>query len=584
MGGLTTRRDFLGTVSVGSCLAAWSVGQAPRRLRAAESSSGEGDADLVGHWPLAVDTQDHSPLRHPTKAIDVELGHAGPHGQPQTAARFNGFSSLLEVPDHAALRFGSGEFTIAAWVHSDPREADVVGTLLSKFDPARRTGVQLDVLSTDGVTSTALASARQLSFGVDDGRPPAAWDDCGRPGNAVLVAALSVVQGNLYAGTLETGREERGHLWRYAGGRQWVDLGNPMGCNIVQSVVEFDGALYCGVGRYNCSGSVLGETLNTIPGGKVFRVAADGNWTECGHPGHEDATPEDGRVGAYASGKADDVMALTVYRGELYCVSNHRRNVFKYAGGRQWKNVGLDHRIITLKVYRGKLYALVNGGPVYRYEGGTEWVYCGTPEKATQLYGAVIHQGEMYVGTWPEGEVFRYQGGETWELVGRAGYEREVMAAVLYNGKAYFGSLPMANVWRLDGNRFTFVGNLDNSPVILRRVWSMAVYQGRLFAGTLPSGHVWSTEAGKLATWDRPFPGGWHHVAATRDRQQLTVYVDGKQVAASSPFAGTEYQVTNGRPLQIGDGTYEHFHGLMSDVRLYRRSLSASQVAKMAMK
>jgi hypothetical protein len=235
------------------------------------------------------------------------------------------------------------------------------------------------------------------------------------------------------------------------------------------------------------------------------------------------------------------------------------------------------------------LYALVNHpgsatgyAPVYRYEGGTEWVSCGTLEGAKQLYGALIYGGQMYVGTWPEGEVFRYQGGENWERLNRIGYEREVMAAMLYNGKAYFGALPMANVYRMDGSSFTFVGNLDNSPVVLRRVWSMAVYRGQLFAGTLPSGHVWSMQAGKLVTWDSPFPGGWHHVAAVKDGERLIVYVDGKQVAASAPFAAADYQLTNSRPLQIGCGSYEHFSGLMSDVRLYRRALIAPEVAEIA--
>ena len=142
----------------------------------------------------------------------------------------------------------------------------------------------------------------------------------------------------------------------------------------------------------------------------------------------------------------------------------------------------------------------------------------------------------------------------------------------------------MANVYRMDGNGFSFVGNLHNSPVVLRRVWSMAVHGGRLYAGTCPSGHVWSMQAGQLATWDSPFPGGWHHVAAVINRERLIVYVDGKQVGATAPFPVSDYQLTNGRPLQIGYGTYEHFHGLMSDVRIYRRALSASEVIQLAQK
>src|SRR5262249_52704365 len=162
---------------------------------------------------------------------------------------------------------------------------------------------------------------RNLQFGIDDGRADIRWTDCGRPGNAVLVAALRVADARLYVGTLETGAAERGRLWRYEGGQRWVDLGNPVGCNVVHAVAEFNGALYCGVGRFMGEGSALGPLPNRTPGGQVYRVAPDGSWTYCGHPGAEDATPESTPTVGYASGKADDAFALTVYRGQLYAVS-----------------------------------------------------------------------------------------------------------------------------------------------------------------------------------------------------------------------------------------------------------------------
>ncbi|MBI2298992.1 MAG: hypothetical protein HYU66_08625, partial [Armatimonadetes bacterium] len=232
-------------------------------------------AGLVGHWPLTRDTLDHSSSGLPTRALDVALGVTGPGGQRATAAAFNGDTSHLEVADHPALHFGREDVSLCTWVHTDEPGCDSVGSILSKFDLDRRQGVQLYALTNDGVTSTATANSRQLSFGVDDGSEPA-WTDCGRPGNATLVAALGVVDGALYAGSLEISAKASGRLWRYAGGQAWVDLGNPAGSNVVNSVTEFEGALYCAVGRYVCDGSVLGPTLNQIPGGRVFRVQPDG--------------------------------------------------------------------------------------------------------------------------------------------------------------------------------------------------------------------------------------------------------------------------------------------------------------------
>jgi hypothetical protein len=542
------------------------------------------NSDLIGHWPLSGDTNDHSPVDHPTRAVDVTLGAAGPGGKPGSAALFNGESSRLEIADHPALWLGSGEFTATAWIRSDAEHGDVAGQILSKFDSGTRKGFHLYLLTSTGVTSAAQPHYRHLQFGIDDGRLDPGWTDCGRPGNAVKLAALVVSDGLLYASTLETGPGQMGHVWRYDGGQKWVDLGNPVGSNIIHSLTEFDGALYCGTGRYMLSGSALSGPLhNATLGGKVFRLDTDGRWVDCGHPGAEDATPDEVPTTGYASGKADDVIALTSFRGELYCVSNHRRGVFKYGGGREWKQVGLDdQRILSFTIYRGRLYALINGGPVYRFERDGEWSYCGCPEGSTQTYGAATFRGQLYVGTWPEGEVFRYDGGETWTRVSRVGYEREIMAMLLYNGKMYVGSLPMANVWRMDEGQFSLVGTLDHSSAPLRRVWSMAIYQGRLFAGTLPSGRVYSFEAGKMATWDQRLPAGWHHVASVKEPRGLKLYVDGVLVAGSPPFHPSDYDLSNDQPLFIGCGAYEQFHGLMSDVRLYGRALSAAEITGQA--
>jgi hypothetical protein len=537
---------------------------------------------LIAHWPFTADCQECIGAGFTVRNHGVLVrGGSGP--RPGIgAAVFDGRSAFLEVADHPALDWGTRAFTVAAWIHTAARDGDVIGDVLGKFDPGTRTGFHLGVLTNGGVTSTSQANYRNLHFGIDSGRPAPRWGDCGRPGNAVLIAALKVAGHQLYAGTLETGAEERGRLWRYAGNGQWDDLGNPVACNVVHSVAEFDGALYCGVGRFMGEGSALGALPNRTPGGQVYRVESDGRWIYGGHPGAADATPEHVPTVGYASGKADDVFALTVYRGQLYCASNHRRGAFVYEGGESWRYVGPDLRILSFTVFRGRLYALINGGPVYRYEGGSEWADCGCPTGSTQTYGAVTAEGRLHVGTWPEGEVHRYEGGHEWTSLGRVGYEREIMCMALYNGKPYVGSLPMANVWRMDAGEFALMGSLDVASAPLRRVWAMAVYQGQLFAGTLPSGRVRSLEAGKMATWDCAFPAGWRHVAAVRDERRLRLYVDGAPVATSTPFDARDYDLSNRRSLTIGFGVNEYFEGLMSDLRLYDRALGGREIAGLA--
>ena len=89
----------------------------------------------------------------------------------------------------------------------------------------------------------------------------------------------------------------------------------------------------------------------------------------------------------------------------------------------------------------------------------------------------------------------------------------------------------------------------------------MAVYNGRLFVGTLPEGRVHSIEAGRNATVDRPLPAGWRHLAAVRRGGRLEVFIDGLKAAESAAFAPGDYDLDAGRPLRIGAGENDYFHG-----------------------
>jgi hypothetical protein len=346
---------------------------------------------------------------------------------------------------------------------------------------------------------------------------------------------------------------------------------------VVHSVAQFDGALFRGLGRFMGEGSALVPAGNGRPAVRSTGVTPDGRWTYCGHPGAEDATPEDMPTVGYASGKADDAFALTVYRGRLYGVSNHRRGAFVYEGGERWTYVGPDLRILPLAIHQGTLYALINGGPVYRYEGGSSWTFCGCPPGSTQTYGAVTSDGHLYVGTWPEGDVHRYEGGERWTTLERVG-QREIMAMALY-GKVYVGRChghPVAHGRRA----LRFLPRSIRRPRPCGACGRGGNLPGRLFAGTLPSGRVCAMEAGTVATWDHAFPGlaTWRGAGA----EALRLYVDGVAVAASCASGAPELDVTTGRPLTIGFGANDFFRGRLGDLRLYDHPLGAPEVAALA--
>lgn len=523
------------------------------------------DDGLLGYWPLAGDCRDHSGNGHHGENRGVVFGAGGPGGLLTGSAAFDGQSAFIEVPDRPGLRLGTGDFTVAAWLRTEGHLADVIGDLVSKYDRAKRRGLNLSVVSHAGMTSSQ-SNYRTLFFGVDDDRATA-WEDCGRPGQAVLIASMCVFAGDLYVGTCEPYGDQAGHVYRFVGPDEWEDLGSPDGSNTVMAMAVHEGALYVGTAAYNTRGSLLPAADNTTPGGRVFRYEGGRTWTDCGR------LPE-----------ARATYCLATCGGQLYSIAMYVPGVFRWDGDTGWEYCGTpgDQRSMALAVHNGSLWASGNGSAgVHRYLGGEEWEFCGRQEDNTQTYSFAIHQGRMYVGTWPDGSVHRYEGGERWTNVGCLDEEKEVMALAVYNGAMYGGTLPLGQVYRFDGpGHWTLTGQLDTTPdVPYRRVWTMAIHRGWLYAGTLPSGHVYRMMAGSALSHDEVLPAGWHHIAAVRDHGVLHLYVDGRRVARSKPGNRAIWSPDTDAPLRIGFGQHDYLNGALADLRLYGRALSGREIA-----
>ncbi|WP_339727386.1 LamG-like jellyroll fold domain-containing protein [uncultured Gimesia sp.] len=518
------------------------------------------DEALIGDWRLKGDVRDRSRFQN----RGVNRGVILTPGQP---AKFDGGTAWIEVPDSESLHLGTGDFSIAMTVNTSADLDDVIGSLLSKYDAKTRRGFQLSIKNHAGVTSSQ-SNDRHLQFGIDNGKIDAQWTDHGQLGNAVLVYSMAVYDGQLFAGTCVPGEKAAGRVFRFGGGKKWIDCGAPDVCNAVNSLAVFNGKLYAGTGKYRLKGSSLSESDNPHFGGNVYRYEGDGKWTHCGTlPGVE------------------AINGMVVYKGKLYASSMYAPAAFfRYDGGTRWTSCGVPEgkRVESMAVYNGDLYATsYDAGAVFRYDG-KQWSSAGKVGESTQTYGFTVYEGNLYVSEWPHAEVYRYAGKNEWKLAGRLGDEKESMPLAVYNGKMYAGSLPLAEVYRYDGGiDWKNTGRLDMTPdVRYRRVWSMAVYQGRLFAGTLPAGRVHSIEAGKSATYDTALKPGWRQIVAVKENDRLKLYVDGKLVATSSRFDPTEYNLTNAKPLQIGFGAHDYFNGKMKDVKLYRRALTAEEIQK----
>ncbi|MBI2826022.1 MAG: LamG domain-containing protein [Planctomycetia bacterium] len=483
---------------------------------------------------------------------------------------FNRRDAYVEVPNTATLQLGTGEFSVSAWVTHNQSLNDVPGDVVSMYDPDRRRGFHLTIARRDAATS-GQSNAPQVEFGIDNARLDPAWTDRGRPGSAVYVMALAVYDGQLYAGTCEPGARQSGHVYRYDSGGHWIDCFSPDSANAVTALAVHRGHLYAATGCYRLRGSALPDSPNQTPGGHVYRYERPSHWVDCGK-----------------LGDAQAVNGLTTYLGYLHASSTYSPGVFDYKATEKWDAIGTPQgrRVESLVAYHGALFGgAFDGGEVYRYVPENRgWQTVGKLPATTQTYGFGVYRGRLYVGAWPTGSVYRYDGQSQWTNCGRLGEEKEVMPLVVYNGKLYGGTLPAAAVFRYDGDTtWTDVGRVDLTPdVTYRRAYSMAVFQGQLFCGTLPSGHVKSIRAGQAVSSDRELDPGWRHLTAVREKTRLVLYIDGKPVARSPEFAAEDYDLSIDKPLLIGFGSTDYFHGRIRDVRLYRRALMADEAARLA--
>jgi Concanavalin A-like lectin/glucanases superfamily len=526
---------------------------------------------LWARWPLAGSAEDDSGNGRHAVNHGVTLDARDPENAKRLAATFNGRDGFLEIPAGKAPQLGTGDFSIALRVNIDPVNDDLPGDLVTCYDAARRRGFNLGITSNAGVT-TNQANFRNLHFGIDNDRIETQWTDHGRPGEALLIFALTVFKGSLYAGTCEPRAGQAGHVYRLDQEGRWIDLGSPHPCNSVSALAVHAGELYAGVSKYRVAGSSLPESENTHLGGKIYRYDGGQRWIDCGQ------LPATEAIGG-----------LVVYRGKLYASSLYRpAGFFRYEGDQQWTALDVPDgkRVEAMAVYNGQLFATsYDLAHVYRYDG-TSWTDCGQlgDEKNTQTYSFAVHWGKLYVGTWATGKVFRYEEDNRWTDVGRLGEELEVMGMAVHNGQLFAGTLPLAEVHRFDGKgAWLRVGRLDLTPdVKYRRAWTMAEARGRLFCGTLPEGRVKSLQAGRSVTFDDELPKGWRHIAAVRGGDRLRLYVDGREAAVSTPLRAEDFDLNGEAPLLIGFGPHDYLRGSLRDVSLHTRALSAAEISKLA--
>ena len=535
---------------------------------------------LLGYWPLRGDCRDRS----------GNGLHAVNHGVRLEDGWFDGRGAYLEIPAHEKLQLGAGDFTVSAWIHTEPDLDDVLGDVISQYDPAARRGLNLYLRASAGGYNSQ-GDDRHVYFGIDNARL-GDWEDCGRPSatSNYISNSMTVFDGSLYVGVTDAvERADWAHVFRYQGGSQWEDCGRitDLEAHGAGPMIVHRGSLFAATWNYDwtrVAAPAGKEPVYKVDPCRVYRYGGGQQWLDCGQPG-----------------KCDRLFSLASYRGSLYVVGDDMKcHVWK--GGTQWQVAGEFNRYgHPMGIHDGRLFVGVhNPSHVYAYDG-RQWKQLPNPSPAppgkewgTQTHAFDVFRGRLLVTTWELGTVEQLTADDRWETLGRLGDCQEINALAVYNGKLYGGTYPFAEAFRYDGD-----GNWTSLRRFLQgagasRLTCLAVYDGKLFAGGGSGtsshldgpldfrGQVYSLTAGRCASYDRDLGPGWKHLTAVRRGGRLELYVGGRLAATSAAFNPADYDLTNYRPLRIGFGEVDFFSGRIQAVRLYGRALSAGDVEHLA--
>jgi hypothetical protein len=545
---------------------------------------------LIGYWPLRGDCEDHSGHGH----------HGINHGVDLATGSFAGRDRCIEIPGRSGLQLGSGDFTLSAWIHTEPQLDTAVGDLLTQYDPARRRGFTLSIQASSG-GYCGQGDDRHVLFGTDNGQG-VEWEECGRPNprSNYVSNSLTVFNGELYAGTTDAPTEaEWAHAYRYLGGQSWADCGR-VGCSRARGVgplISHQGHLYAATWNYDWT-RVRNDAVDPC---RVYRYEGETEWLDCGQPG-----------------ECRRLFGIASFQGSLFVVGDDY-HCYVYEGGDRWRSCGVfPGNPHPMAAHHGRLYVGVLNPPgVYAFDGA-RWSCLGNPygseARSNQIHALDTYRGRLHATTWPEGRIARFEDEAGWVDCGRLGDCIEVNGMAVYNGKLYAGTIPRAELFRYEGDgdwtplrRFFAPEGWEPVPVDeagasaeaqrrlneWTRVTSLTVFGGKLFAGIgsctssiedAPCdvrGQVFAMEAGKCVSYDRDLGPGWKHLAAAREGGRLKLYVDGKAEGISSAFDPGEYDLTGDEPLRIGSGELDSFAGKIREVRVYSRALGAQEIDRL---
>ncbi|MEO3810204.1 LamG-like jellyroll fold domain-containing protein [Sphaerisporangium sp. B11E5] len=207
----------------------------------------------------------------------------------------------------------------------------------------------------------------------------------------------------------------------------------------------------------------------------------------------------------------------------------------------------------------------------------------GTPGNGTAPPGLVAAYGfEAGAGTAVTDDSGHSQTGvatdTSWSASGKFG------KALSFNGVSSWVTVPDSPSLRLTQG-MTLMGwvkpdtQADWRQVMMKEFSGGLSYGLYASNGTEPNGWAVNTDGveGNVNSPQNLPLDTWSHIALTYDGTKLRLYLDGTNVAESD-FTGTLR--ADGGPLRIGGNSVwgEHFSGLIDELRVYNRALSATEI------
>jgi flagellar hook assembly protein FlgD len=168
------------------------------------------------------------------------------------------------------------------------------------------------------------------------------------------------------------------------------------------------------------------------------------------------------------------------------------------------------------------------------------------------------------------------------QIYGATFAEGRVGSAMSFDGGDDYVEVPYAP--SLDFNAFSWeawvnIDRIDPSHGVVAKAYTMD-YTGEWLSAVAPNGTMYFgtlTSSGRVDLLGNTSlsPGTWYHVAGTYDGSVMKIYVNGIEDGSAAQSGSLHIDM----PLMIGrGGRVGYFDGLMDEVRVYGRALSAEEV------